>query len=173
MFDIRRATTAADWRDAAALIHDHVEWMRGWAAIDPLAEQPALAAELDALADHYGAGTRGAMFVARWSRTAVGCVAVRIHDDGTAELKRMYVRPVARGRGVADRLHATDMLGRNGLTRPAVAPCGYSDATHLFAASRAARTSLAGSILLNRCTPFGASGCPFSAAAIAHVNASM
>jgi hypothetical protein len=54
-----------------------------------------------------------------------------------------------------------------------MAACGYSVSTHFLATSRAALTSLAGSTLLNRCTPFGASGCPFSAAAIAHVNASM
>jgi GNAT superfamily N-acetyltransferase len=104
MFDIRRAVTAADWRDAAALIHDHIEWMRGWAAIEPLAEQPALAAELGALRDHYCPSSDGAWFLGRWRNTAVGCVAIRVHDDGAAELKRMYVRPVARGKGLADQL---------------------------------------------------------------------
>jgi putative acetyltransferase len=31
---------------------------------------------------------------------AVGCGALRVLDDETVELKRMYVRPAARGRGV-------------------------------------------------------------------------
>jgi GNAT superfamily N-acetyltransferase len=44
------------------------------------------------------------VFLARWDGIAVGVVALRCHRDGTAELKRMYVRPVARGRGAADLL---------------------------------------------------------------------
>jgi GNAT superfamily N-acetyltransferase len=32
---------------------------------------------------------------------AVACGGIRRHDDETAEIKRMYVRPVARGRGIS------------------------------------------------------------------------
>ena len=39
-------------------------------------------------------------FVARLEGEAVGCGGVAF-DDGFAEVKRMYVRPIARGRGVA------------------------------------------------------------------------
>ena len=39
-------------------------------------------------------------FVARLDGEAVGCGGVAF-DDGFAEVKRMYVRPAARGRGVA------------------------------------------------------------------------
>lgn len=41
-----------------------------------------------------------AFFVARLEGAAVGCGGVAF-DDGFAEVKRMYVRPAARGRGVA------------------------------------------------------------------------
>jgi putative acetyltransferase len=105
-FDIRRAAAVADWRHAAALIHDHIEWMRVWAAIEPLTEQPALTAELRALPEHYGPGSDGAMFLAMRGDVAVGCVAVRVHDGGDAEVKRMFVRPTARGKGIGDQLVA-------------------------------------------------------------------
>jgi len=42
-------------------------------------------------------------FVARLNGLAVGCGGVAVFDD-YAEVKRMYTRPVARGRGVAKAL---------------------------------------------------------------------
>lgn len=39
-------------------------------------------------------------FVARWDGEAVGCGALRLDPDGYGEVKRMYVDPVARGRGI-------------------------------------------------------------------------
>jgi GNAT superfamily N-acetyltransferase len=103
MMSIRRAATPADWLDAAALLHDHIEWIRVAAGVDVVAEQPALAAELDQLEGQYS-GDNGSLFLARWREVAVGIVAVRFHDDHTAELKRMYVRPIARGRGIGGAL---------------------------------------------------------------------
>ena len=44
---------------------------------------------------------RGVLLVARLDGEAVGCGALRPHGDGAAEVKRMYVAPAARGRGVA------------------------------------------------------------------------
>jgi putative acetyltransferase len=41
-------------------------------------------------------------FVARWNARAVGCGAMLVdRDDESAELKRMFVHPASRGRGVA------------------------------------------------------------------------
>jgi len=45
------------------------------------------------------AAGHGAFLVALIDGDAVGCGAVRRIEDGVAEVKRMYVRPAARGRG--------------------------------------------------------------------------
>ena len=49
--------------------------------------------------EHLGSG-RGAFVIARADGVAVGCGALRKLDETTAELKRMYVEPEVRGRGV-------------------------------------------------------------------------
>jgi putative acetyltransferase len=43
-------------------------------------------------------------FIARLNGKPVGCVALVISDDRTAELKRMIVLPEARGRGIGSSL---------------------------------------------------------------------
>ena len=43
---------------------------------------------------------RGTFLVARLDGRAVGCGAIRLLDDTTAEVKRMYVEPEVRGRKV-------------------------------------------------------------------------
>ncbi len=103
MLTVHRASTGADWREATALLYDYVEWVRGWTGVDPVAEQPQLRTELVRPADHF-ATDDAVLYLAAWEASAVGAVAIRVQPDGSAELKRMYVRPFARGRGVADRL---------------------------------------------------------------------
>jgi GNAT superfamily N-acetyltransferase len=53
------------------------------------------------------AAGRGAFFVAYADGVPVGCGAIRLIDARTAEIKRMYVDPAVRGRGVARRILAT------------------------------------------------------------------
>lgn len=100
---IRRPGGAWEWHQASALLHDFAEWILAAGGIDLTVDQPGFTSELDDLPAVY-AGDRAEMFVAFDDGLAVGTVAVRHHDDGTSELKRMYVRRAARGRGVADRL---------------------------------------------------------------------
>lgn len=46
----------------------------------------------------------GYFVLARSEATAVGCGAFRPHDSTTVEVKRMFVRPEFRGRGIARRI---------------------------------------------------------------------
>lgn len=48
----------------------------------------------------------GIFVVARLDGRAVGCGAVRLLDESTVEVKRMYVEPDIRGRGVAKEILA-------------------------------------------------------------------
>lgn len=49
---------------------------------------------------------RGAFLIVCRDETPVGCGAVRLLDADTAELKRMYVSPIVRGKGLGRRLVA-------------------------------------------------------------------
>jgi putative acetyltransferase len=53
------------------------------------------------------------LFVARSADVAVGCGACQWHDDGSAEVKSMFVTPTARGRGIGRLvLEAIEMAAR-------------------------------------------------------------
>lgn len=60
-------------------------------------------AELTGLPGKY-APPRGRVLLAVDDEAAVGCVALRPHDDDTGEMKRLYVRPAIRGGGTGRQL---------------------------------------------------------------------
>ncbi|HSP73425.1 MAG TPA: GNAT family N-acetyltransferase [Gaiellaceae bacterium] len=70
----------------------------------------------DELAGLPGAYTppRGRLLLAVAGGEAVGCVALRPHDARTAELKRLYVRPQARGSGAGRRLSKAAVAAARG-----------------------------------------------------------
>ena len=106
-FTIRPPRNAADWFEARAVLLDSIEWMRAALGIDLFTEQPSVVAELADLAGTYD-GERAVLLTAvdGPDDLLIGTIGVRCHADGTAELKRMYVRAVARRRGVGEALLA-------------------------------------------------------------------
>ena len=62
--------------------------------------------ELENLPGEY-APPNGALFAAVHQSEVVGCVALTQIDDATCEMKRLYVRPAGRGKGVGTMLVKT------------------------------------------------------------------
>lgn len=89
-----------------ALVREFTRWVF---TIEPDAEAAPtfddLEGELAALPGIYGPPV-GCFLLARLDGEPAGCVAFRAHGPGTVELKRMYVRPEARGQGVGEALVA-------------------------------------------------------------------
>jgi len=81
------------------MLREYVEWV----GLD-LAFQE-IDAELGGLPGEY-APPRGALFVAVDGPRYLAMIALRPLDATTAEMKRLYVRPEARGRGLARQLIA-------------------------------------------------------------------
>jgi ribosomal protein S18 acetylase RimI-like enzyme len=66
--------------------------------------------ELENLRNIYGA-PRGCLLLARCEDEVVGCVGLRPFNDDVCEMKRLYVRPAARGKDVGRRL-AVEVIRR-------------------------------------------------------------
>ena len=95
--DIVSAQFPADAARVRALIEEYVDWL----ALD-LAFQ-GLAHELDHLDTVYGAPD-GFVLLATVDGEAAGCVACKRYGEGVGEVKRLYVRPAFRGRGLGFQL---------------------------------------------------------------------
>lgn len=92
MIHIAPATTAEDYRQAQVLIRAYEQWL----GID-LSFQD-FEQELAGLEAMYGPPA-GRLLLAREGREAVGCVGLRRLDEGTCEMKRMFVQPGHQGQG--------------------------------------------------------------------------
>lgn len=92
------ATTPADLERVRELFREYFRGLADEHGID--IGYQGLQAELASLPGKY-APPRGGLWLAEdETGEAAGCIALRPHDDGACELKRMYVRPAFRGRGL-------------------------------------------------------------------------
>ncbi len=94
---IRPASGVADIATVQALLDEYEREL----AVD-LSFQ-GFAQERDTLPGAY-VPPRGRLLVAEIDGAAVGCVALRPLEEGVAEMKRLYLRPSARGTGLGRRL---------------------------------------------------------------------
>ena len=92
-----RPVRPADLPDVRAMLTEYVAWI----GLD-LAFQE-IDAEIEGLPGEY-AQPRGSLLVVPDGRRLVAMIAFRPIDDVTCEMKRLFVRPEARGRGLARRL---------------------------------------------------------------------
>lgn len=122
---VRPATAESDWRQAQELLHDYAAWIQACTGADVAAAQEGFARELtDLRAEYHGMqpgsqAPRGEFLVADDGFGICGVVGLRHHPDGSAELKRLYVRPAARGARWADHLvaEALGLARLSGATR--------------------------------------------------------
>ncbi|HEV7431600.1 MAG TPA: GNAT family N-acetyltransferase, partial [Steroidobacteraceae bacterium] len=86
-----------DWLQARRLVEEYAASLHLDLAFQNIGH------ELDHLASEYSIPT-GAFLIAREHGAALGCVGVRHFAAGDGEIKRLYVVPAARGRGIGMRL---------------------------------------------------------------------
>jgi GNAT superfamily N-acetyltransferase len=94
-----RPATAADIPEVRAMLKEYVEW------IDLDLAFQEIDAELDGLPGEYRP-PRGALLVVTEGDRHLAMIALRPLDGPVGEIKRLYVRPAARGRGLARQLIA-------------------------------------------------------------------
>jgi GNAT superfamily N-acetyltransferase len=106
---IRAATTASQTEVVRGLFREYRAWLAEHREVTAFSDSllarglERLDQEIEDLPGPY-AGPRGALYLAYDRKDAVGCAALRPLDSLTMELKRLFVRPGYRGRGVGRKL---------------------------------------------------------------------
>jgi putative acetyltransferase len=95
------ADTPAQFEAARALIEEYAAQIRSSMGVDLCFQN--LNSELAHLPDMYGPPT-GCLLLAGGDGEWVGCCALRRLSDGVCEMKRLYIRPAARGAHLGRRL---------------------------------------------------------------------
>lgn len=86
-------STAAEWCEARRLVEEYAS------SLDLDLSFQNFAHELEHFENEYSA-PYGAFLLAQNNGALVGCVGLRKLSDGVGEIKRLYVRPTARGLGL-------------------------------------------------------------------------
>jgi len=94
---IFEATSDCDFEEARGLFQEYADSLGADLCFQNFEH------ELKNLRDIYGAPT-GCLLLARSNDSIIGCVAFRRFDDAGCEMKRLYVKPAARGMNVGRRL---------------------------------------------------------------------
>ena len=93
MIDIVQVKTEADIEDARAIFREYEQWLGLSLCFQSFEE------ELASLPGFY-APPDGRLYLARIDGETVGCIGIRKLEDGICEMKRLYLRESARGKGV-------------------------------------------------------------------------
>ena len=99
MTDIVTAAAPAELEQVRALFREYERWVDAPACFRDFER------ELAELPKEYAV-----LLLARRGGEPAGCVGLRALPDGTAEMKRLYVRPAHQGRGLGRRL-AVEIIG--------------------------------------------------------------
>ena len=93
MIEILQVETDADIEDARAIFREYEQWLGLSLCFQSFEE------ELARLPGFY-APPDGRLFLARINGETVGCIGLRKLEDTICEMKRLYLRESARGKGV-------------------------------------------------------------------------
>ena len=100
-YRLAEANTAAQFDAARALIQEYADHLRASMAVDLCFQN--FEAELEGLPAMYGPPS-GCLLLAGRDDEWVGCCALRRFSDEVCEMKRLYVKPVARGSSLGRQL---------------------------------------------------------------------
>ena len=94
MASLEQPQSPEQWREARRLIEEYA------AALDLDLSFQGFDQEIEHLSTEYGPPT-GAFFLAVEEGRGIGCIGLRRFGEQVGEIKRLYVAPAGRGRGIA------------------------------------------------------------------------
>jgi GNAT superfamily N-acetyltransferase len=97
MIEIRQAETVNDIESARALFREYEMWLGMSLCFQGFEE------EMANLPGKY-APPDGRLYLAFVNTELAGCIALRKFEDGTCEMKRLFLREMARGHGLGNQL---------------------------------------------------------------------